>query len=336
MRRSGAAASLPSVQRPHARLGIAEVFGLAPLDQRLREAARALRGDPHTPPTRWDASSLRMFRPRMALPLWMGRPALGRRVPIYNLFNHDRPPPELGWSVRVTKVRDFMGTGLTYDSHNGTDFAVPVGSVVVAAAPGVVRRVSREFDRGGLKVFIDHGAGLVTSSNHLGRALVRTGDRVARGQPVALSAYSGLDGLATFPFGAPHVHFNVWLDGDYVDPFASAGAVALWRNGNWPIPAGPGERDDDVPASDWNLAGVEAAIAACTDPDAQRAMSAEAEPGARALGALFQVNYYPMRFRSAPSLYARTHPRTPRLDLPFRAEDFDGIAFPHGGEPPAA
>ena len=35
-------------------------------------------------------------------------------------------------------ARDFLGTQLTYDSHNGTDFAIPLGTVVVAAAPGVV------------------------------------------------------------------------------------------------------------------------------------------------------------------------------------------------------
>ena len=75
---------------------------------------------------------------------------------------------------------------MTYDIHNGTDFATPVGTRVVAGAPGVVRRVSSEFHRGGLKVFIDHGGGLVTGANHLSRALVRVGERVSRGQLVAL------------------------------------------------------------------------------------------------------------------------------------------------------
>ena len=28
---------------------------------------------------------------------------------------------------------------------------------------------------------------------------------------------AGLDGLVTFPFGVPHVHFNTWLDGVPVD-----------------------------------------------------------------------------------------------------------------------
>ena len=316
-------------------LRVSEIFGLSPARTRLREALLAFRGDGHTPPTRFDHTSLRIFRPRMALPLWVGRAAHGRLVPLYNLVNRaERPAPEEGWSVRVTTARDFLGTQLTYDSHNGTDFAIPVGTVVVAAAPGVVRRVSSEFNRGGLKVFIDHGAGLVTSSNHLARALVRSGDRVRRGQPVALSGYSGLDGLTTFPFGAPHVHFNVWLDGDYVDPFAEPGEVALWRAGNWPVPA----RDDDAadeapPPAGWDHAAVERAIESAWTPALRDELRAVADPDERAVAVLFQQNYYPTRFRERPLLYVGRHPRRPRLDLPFRAADFDGVWFPHGVEP---
>jgi murein DD-endopeptidase len=151
---------------------------------------------------------------------WLGRRRADRRVPIYNLFNRTPTPIADGWSVRKTQVRDFRGGTLTYDSHNGTDFAVPPGTIVVAAAPGRVLRVSSEFNRGGLKVFVDHGRGLVTTSNHLGRALVRDGDLVRRGQPIALSGASGIDMFLMFPWNVPHVHFNVWLNGEPVDPFA--------------------------------------------------------------------------------------------------------------------
>jgi murein DD-endopeptidase MepM/ murein hydrolase activator NlpD len=314
-------------------LSIAEVFGLSPLSQRAREAWLTLRGDPSTPPTRFDHTSLRMFKPRMALPLWRGRPAHGRLIPIYNLVSHVRPPPEAGWSVRVTFARDFLGTQLTYDSHNGTDFAVPVGTVVLAAAAGTVLRVSREFDRGGLKVFIDHGAGLVTTSNHLGRAFVRVGQRVRRGEPIALSAYSGLDGLSTFPFGAPHVHYNVWLNGEYVDPFGLGDTIPLWRNGNWPIPH-RGDGVDDAPPTRWDHDAVARTLDACTHAGARADITAGESLEARAMNALFQTLYYPTRFTTRPCLYAEPAPRTPRLDLPFRAEDFDGIWFPHGVEPP--
>jgi murein DD-endopeptidase len=255
-------------------------------------------------------------------------------VPIYNLFSHVQPPPEEGWSVRVTSARDFLGTQLTYDSHNGTDFAVPIGTVVVAAAPGVVRRVSSEFNRGGLKVFIDHGEGLVTTSNHLARALVKVGDRVRRGDPIALSGYSGLDGLVTFPWGAPHVHFNVWLDGTPVDPFARPGETPLWRNGNWPVPHTGHPIDEGFEGTDWDDDAIDHALRHCLHEASRHDVASAPDRDTRAMSLLFHMNYYPTRFRERPRLYRTTHARTPRLDLPFRATDFDGVYFPHGTEPP--
>jgi murein DD-endopeptidase len=315
-------------------LGVAEVFGLRPFRQRVREAVLSFRGDGVTPPSRFDHTSLKMFRPRIALPLWVGVPARGRVVPIYNLFNYLQPPPEEGWSTRVTRVRDFLGTALSYDSHNATDFAVPVGTAVVAPAPGVVRRVSSEFNRGGLKVFIDHGDGLVTTSNHLARALVRVGDRVRRGDVIARSGYSGLDGVATFPWGAPHVHFNTWLNGDYVDPFAAPGETSLWRTGNWPTPHREPAGDEELVATDWNDDALEATLAACVHEATRAEVRAIEDRDERAVALMFHRNYYPSRFRARHGLYRTLGARRPRLDLPFRARDFDGIWFPHGVEPP--
>lgn len=315
-------------------LQITEVFGLSPLRERWRETMITLRGDPSTPPTRFGLSSLRILNPRMALPLWAGRPAHGRLVPIYNLVSHVRPPLDEGWSVRVTTARDFIGTQLTYDSHNGTDFAVPPGTHVVAAAPGVVRRVSREFHRGGLKVFIDHGAGVITSSNHLARALVREGDRVRRGEAIALSGYSGIDGVVTFPWGAPHVHFNVWLDGEYVDPFALPGETSMWRAGNWPVPDDGFAGDETVTPTAWDASAVDRGARACVHPASRAEIDGAPDLDARAMALLFHMNYFPSRFTERPRVYLDRHPRAPRLDLPFRREDFDGVWFPHGVEPP--
>lgn len=317
------------------RLSPLEVFGLRPLGKALRETALAVRGDGSTPPSRFDRSSLALLDPRLSLPLWLGRRRPDRRVELYNLFNRRPTPVEEGWSVRVTQVEDFLGGGATYDSHNGTDFAVPVGTVVVAAAPGVVLRVSSEMNRGGLKVFIDHGFGLVTTSNHLGRALVSPGERVARGQPVALSGASGIDCLAFFPWSCPHVHYNVWLNGVPVDPFAAAsapGEISLFRGPTGlPVPASPGERpelDADFAPTAWDADAVDAAVAACRHAGARAEIDAQPDSGQRAMAALFQLNYYPTRFGSRPNLYGRTFPRAPRLDLPFRAEDFDGVSLP--------
>jgi murein DD-endopeptidase len=235
--------------------------------------------------------------------------------------------------VRVTTARDFRGKQATYDSHNGTDFATPPGTVVVAAAPGRVLRVSSEFNRGGLKVFIDHGRGLVTTSNHLARALVRPGQDVARGEPIALSGMSGIDGFLLFPLSSPHLHFNVWLDGTPVDPFARPGEQALWRTGNEPSPHVPGvsPADDTFVPTPWDEAAVARAIAACRHEGARAEMEAFRDPEERAMAVLFQRNYYPTRFTERPALERQRHERQPWLDLPFSHEDYDGVAWPTKG-----
>jgi murein DD-endopeptidase len=311
-------------RRPHA-LGVLETFGLDPLPLRAREAWLAVRGDARVPPTRFGLSSLGVLHPALSVKTWLGGRRRDRRVPISNLFNRTPTPLEQGWSVRRTQVRDFRGGTLTYDSHNGTDFAVPVGTVVVAAAPGRVLRVSSEFNRGGLKVFVDHGDGLVTTSNHLARALVAVGDRVDRGQPIALSGYSGIDALVAFPWSVPHVHLNVWLDGAYVDPFAAPGEASLWLDGE-PRPAGPGEPRGAAETA-WDEASIAAGIDACLDAELRRSLAREPDPARRAMDLLFHASYYPTRFAARPALYRDAHERTPRLSLPFRGEDFLGVAF---------
>lgn len=309
------------------RLGPLELFGLSPFAERWREVLVTFRGAEGVPPSQWDASSLGMFQPRLSFRAWLGMAPADRRTPIYNLFNHRQTPLSDGWSVRRTQVEDFRGGTLTYDSHNGTDFVVAPGTIVVAAAPGVVLRVSSEFNRGGLKIFIDHGHGLVTTSNHLGRALVRTGDVVRRGQPIALSGASGIDMVLLFPWSTPHVHFNVWLNGEPVDPFARPGEISLWRRPNDPVPARDVEFES-LTATVWDPARIDAAIAACEVESVRTLLHATTPLPERAMALLFQRNYYPTRFRSRPRLYSDETPRTPRLDLPLRPEDFDGIALP--------
>ena len=309
-------------------LSWAETFGITPLPTRIAEMLVTFRGAEGVPPSRFDASSLGIFQPRLALRTWLGRQRADRRVPIYNLFNRTPTPIADGWSVRKTQVRDFRGGALTYDSHNGTDFAVPPGAVVVAAAPGRVLRVSSEFNRGGLKVFVDHGRGLVTTSNHLGRALVREGDLVRRGQPIALSGASGIDMFLMFPWNAPHVHFNVWLNGEPVDPFAEPGETSLWRRQNDPVPDDGAADDGGAAPTAWNADAVNAAIAACDISSVRDALRAIERIETRAMSLLFQMNYYPTRFGTRVAPYSATFPREPRLDLPFRAGDVVGIALP--------
>lgn len=317
-----------------ARVGLVEALGLLPIATAARQARMAIRGDARTPRSRFDLTSLRQLQPRFAVPLWLGRAPAGRLVPVTNLFNYRQPPPELGWSVRVTDVRDFRGGANTYDSHNGTDLAVPPGTTVVAPAPAIVLRVSSEFHRGGLKVFLDHGRGLATSANHLARALVRPGQRVARGEPIAISGYSGIDALVGFPWTPPHVHFNVWLNGEYVDPFAADEAtVPLWRGRNAPVPARGGDlADRALEPTPWDEGALERIASACAHEETRDELRAAEAVTERAGAALMHLNYFPTRFEDARALrrtlYAATFAREPRLDLPFSADDYDGVFFP--------
>jgi murein DD-endopeptidase len=317
----------------HPSLSLFEVFGLNPLPKRLAEAAMMLKGDRHTPASRFGLSSLGILRPGLSLRTWLGWKPSDRRVPLYNLFNHTQVSPEDGWSVRKTQVRDFRGGQCSYDSHNGTDFAVPVGTVVVASAPGVVVRVCSEFHRGGLKVIIDHGSGLITTCNHLGRALVEVGDHVGRGTPVALAGASGVDMVAVFPWSAPHIHFNVWLNGEPVDPFASAGETPLWRDGNDPSPAKQddesGEAEDFEPST-WDEAAVDVVIDGCRDAELRARLEQTESLMRRGADTLFHLNYFPNRFEERRYVFAEHHERQPMLDLPLRAEDYVGVRFLEG------
>ncbi len=230
--------------------------------------------------------------------------------------------------MRVTQVRDFRGGRATYDSHNGTDFVIPPGVLVVAPAAGVVRRVSSEFHRGGLKVVIDHGCGLMTTSGHLGRALVVEGDVVEAGQVIALSGYSGVDAVVAFPWSAPHVHFNVWLNGVPVDPFAEDGEVSIWVERNAPRPFEVGMELVDYRPSMWDEGALGRLIAGCRDGELRAALEGTADADKRAVDAVFMRNYFPTRFEADVrelSVYADKFERRPMLILPFSGKEYDGV-----------
>ena len=304
---------------------LAETLGLVPFKQRMRETLLALRGDSLTPASKFDLTSLRILDPALSYQLWRGRRPYGKRVPIYNLFNHRQTPETDGWSVRKTQVEDFRGGDLTYDSHNGTDFATPPGTVVVAPAAGRVAIVRSEFHRGGLKIMLDHGAGLCTTVGHLARALVKVGQEVATAEPIALSGASGLNFIGSLLADPPHVHMNVWLDGIPIDPFARAGETSVWRTHNDPTPSRSAAGREDHPPSAFDPECVHATIQGCRDRVLQQRLFAISDPWLRGCETLFASNYFATRFQAKPDLYAQRHARIDWLDLPFLAKDYDGI-----------
>jgi len=119
--------------------------------------------------------------------------------------------------------RDPFGRGTTF--HRGIDFHAKVGDPVLSVADGVVRfsGVKRGY---GNVVEIDHGNGYVTLYAHNSRNTVKEGDLVRVGQEVAKA---GSTGRST---GA-HVHFEVWKDGQLMNPrqFLGQGNTPVGREG---------------------------------------------------------------------------------------------------------
>lgn len=112
-----------------------------------------------------------------------------------------------------------------YPGHNGVDWGAPVDTNVVAAAEGLVSKIAFEDGGFGNYLVLSHENGsYFTYYAHLSRALVKPGDKVERGQPVAKS---GNTGYAT----GPHLHFGLKIPGEnpaykgYVDPLPYFAAV---------------------------------------------------------------------------------------------------------------
>lgn len=94
--------------------------------------------------------------------------------------------------------------------HPGIDIAVPEGSYVRAAGSGVVAQAGED-PVYGKYVRIRHGGGFESVYGHASELLVQENDPVERHEVIALS---GNTGTST----APHLHFEIWRNGEAIDP----------------------------------------------------------------------------------------------------------------------
>jgi murein DD-endopeptidase MepM/ murein hydrolase activator NlpD len=96
--------------------------------------------------------------------------------------------------------------------HTGVDWAAPIGTPIFAAGNGTI--VQAGWDAGyGRRIVIQHANGYMTTYNHMsGFARGATvGAHVRQGQAIG---YLGETGLAT----GPHLHYEVLVNGHFVDP----------------------------------------------------------------------------------------------------------------------
>ncbi len=94
--------------------------------------------------------------------------------------------------------------------HDGLDIGAAPNTPVHAPAQGRITSIGYDPKLGNM-VRLDHGFGVETVYGHLAKALVKEGQRVDRGDVIALV---GSSGLAT----GPHLHYMVKLNGQALDP----------------------------------------------------------------------------------------------------------------------
>ncbi len=122
----------------------------------------------------------------------------------------------MAWPVpgytRITSpfgMRTHPITGV-YKLHTGCDIGAPYGAQFIAANDGIVTYAGENRAYGKM-VIIDHGGGVTTLYAHGSNILVNVGDTIFQGTPVL---EVGSTGYST----GPHAHFEVRINGEYVQP----------------------------------------------------------------------------------------------------------------------
>lgn len=144
----------------------------------------------------------------VASELWLPPPGSGRARPP----DEDGPTSALPTSWPLAE-RGFVTQPLLEGAagdHPGIDIAVPSDSYVRAAGAGTVLEAAED-EVYGRYVVLDHGNGYRSRYAHASQLFVRQGQSVRRNEVIGLS---GSTGRST----APHLHFEILLEGETVDP----------------------------------------------------------------------------------------------------------------------
>jgi murein DD-endopeptidase MepM/ murein hydrolase activator NlpD len=257
--------------------------------------------------------TLALLRPDLSLPAYLGLPPRWPLAPIYAYF--DRTCRERAYPMvfAVTTCRDWRGRQRTYDKHTGTDFVVPVGTPVVAAARGRVLKVGWE-PVGGHFLWLDHGAGYATTYHHLSKVHVAAGTPVERGELIARSGASGSAIERFWPWVPPHLHFSLLVDGVPIDPYASETDAET-----------PGFWEGDRPRPNDETAGLDRDLPMdlVSRDDVLDAFRKDPVLGPNFVPPLSEIA--PERFSHGPGWRNFTDRPLLKLSLPFRKREVAGI-----------
>jgi murein DD-endopeptidase MepM/ murein hydrolase activator NlpD len=131
------------------------------------------------------------------------------RIPIK--FKDEKGENKVAISSSFGPREFFIGGVIRKDFHRGLDFAVPSGTPIVASANGKVIN-SKNYDTYGNYVELEHENGYRTVYAHNSRLMVKVGDKVKRGDIIAISGNTGLS-------NGPHLHFEIKYNNNIMDPY---------------------------------------------------------------------------------------------------------------------
>jgi peptidoglycan LD-endopeptidase LytH len=168
----------------------------------------------------------------------LAAPQLGRLRPLVDQLRQDNPPALLphptppdggaGGGVCPVKgpVRIGQGWGAPRDGgrrrHQGIDLLAPSGTPLVAVASGHISRLSNtDRGRGGISLWLRDAQGTAYYYAHNQHNLVRLGQRVQPGQPIARIGTTG-----NARGGPPHLHFQIHPGGGR--PVSPDAVVRRW------------------------------------------------------------------------------------------------------------
>ena len=97
--------------------------------------------------------------------------------------------------------------------HTGMDFSCDPGNPVYATGDGTVILVESDFYGYGNHIEVDHGFGYVSRYSHLADMFAYVGQKVSRGDCIALSGKSGR-------VTGPHLHYEIMYRDEFVNPAA--------------------------------------------------------------------------------------------------------------------